>query len=552
MRDKNGTFYGVTDAGGLSGWGTVFSFTPPAANKPAEETVIYHFSGHLDGGAPDSTPVLAPDGTLYGVTNAGGNVGSGAAFALVPPAKGATWHETPLASFDGPDGVNPTGLSLDPSGFLIGTTFYGGTVGDGGGTIFTLTPPAAGASAWTQTELFQFRQISTDAVYPVGALLMGKNGVMYGSATSGGAYGQGAVYALTPPASGQSAWNRVLLHSFTGTDGSMPTGKLVQGVNGVLYGVATSGGPDSAKSYGTVYALIPPASGNAEWTVQVLHAFTGVGTGDGSFPAAGLIIDAKGALYGTAGSGGIASSDDPFGNGLVFKLSPPAKGQTAWAETILYSFSGPDGSTPQGSLLTDSHGALYGTTYIGGSVGEGTVFKLTPPASGSAWAETVLHSFNASIGNDGAIPGTEQLVRDASGVLYGTASQGGAGNFGVVFALAPPAAGSTDWSETVLHSFTGPDGEGPYVGLLLERNGALFGVTPQGGPYQYYGTVFEVSPAATGGGWTTKVLHSFNPAYGQDGYGAAGALIKDAKGNLYGTAPGGGFGNSGVVYELTH
>ncbi len=552
VRGADGTFYGVTDAGGLSGWGTVFSFTPPEGNRPASEEVIYHFSGRLDGGAPDATPILAPDGTLYGVTNAGGNVGSGAAFALTPPAKGRTWHETALASFDGPNGLNPAGLSLDPSGFLIGTTFYGGTASEGGGTIFELTPPASGASAWTQSVLYDLPEISDDAVTPQGALLMGRNGVLYGSANGGGANGQGAVYELTPPASGQTAWKRSILHSFTGTDGAEPTGKLLQGPNGVLFGVTSSGGSASGNAYGTVYALVPPAAGKTGWTEQVLHAFTGVATGDGSFPAAGLIADAQGALYGTAGSGGIASGDDSYGNGIVFKLTPPAKGQGAWQETILYSFTGPDGSTPQGTLLSDPTGALYGTTYTGGPAGEGTVFKLTPPVSGTAWSEAVLHGFNASVGNDGAIPGTEQLVMDAHGTLYGTASQGGAGNMGVVFALSPPAPGGTDWTETLLHSFTGPDGSFPYVGLLPNKAGALLGVAGQGGISQYDGTVFELTPPATGAAWAFKVLHSFNPSYGQDGAGPAGALVKDAKGNLYGTTAGGGFGGGGIVFELTH
>ncbi len=552
VRDQSGIFYGVTTSGGLSGWGTIFSLAPPeGSRKDWLETVLYHFTGRLDGGAPNATLSMAPDGTLYGVSNAGGTMGEGTAFSLTPPAKGKIWTEAALASFDGTNGVNPSGLTREASGALIGTTVYGGTLGNGG-TVFELTPPSTGSSVWTQTAVVDFRMPSTDAVYPVGTLLMGKSGVMYGSANSGGAFNDGAVYALTPPGTGQTAWQRTLLHSFNGTNGSMPTGKLLAGANGVLYGVTTSGGPNSAASYGVVYALIPPAAGKTAWTEQVLHAFKGVTSGDGSFPASGLIADASGALYGTAGSGGIASSDDTFGNGIVYKLTPPAAGQTAWKETILYSFTGPDGSTPQGSLLFDSAGALYGTTYTGGSAGEGTVFKLTPPAAGSSiWTESLVHSFNVAVGNDGAIPGTEQLVMDANGNLYGTASQGGVNFDGAVFELSPPMGTATTWTETLLHSFTGADGSGPYDGLLFGSSGALYGVTPQGGAYQYYGTIYKLVPPSTGTAWTTTVVHSFDPLYGQDGESPTGALVKDAKSHLYGTAEGGGYGNSGVVFEVT-
>ena len=553
VRDQNGTFYGVTDAGGLTGWGTVFSLAPPSGNRRAWlETVIYHFSGHLDGGAPNSTPVLAPDGTLYGVTNAGGRMGSGAAFALSPPQAGkTTWTETAIASFDGPNGNNPSGLTRDPAGRLVGPTVYGGTLGVGGGTIFALTPPPPGGTAWTQTELQQFRTPSTNAAEPIGPLLLTKAGTLYGSASVGGASNQGAAFELTPPAAGETAWHETLLHSFNGADGSEPNGALIPGPKGVLYGVAAEGG-DSATPDGTVYALLPPAGGSGEWTSQVLHAFTGVATGDGAFPAAGLIADASGALYGTAGSGGTTTPDNSYGNGIVYKLTPPAKGATAWTETILYSFSGPDGSSPQGTLRFDRSGALYGTTYTGGTAGEGTVFKLTPPAAGStAWTETVLHSFDATGGNDGAILGQEQLLADAGGALYGTASQGGLYNNGVVFKLAPPTGTSTAWTETVLYNFTGgSDGGQPYVGLLARKGGGLVGVAQQGTMYRG-GTVFSLTPPATGtSAWTAKILHTFMPAYGKDGTDPASPLVQDAKGDLFGTTALGGHGASGIAYEL--
>ena len=550
VRDQSGIFYGVTDAGGTPGWGTVFSLAPPSG-KGAKwvESVLYQFTGQRDGGAPNSSPVLAPDGTVYGATNAGGNVGSGTVFALTPPQSGkGSWTEASLASFDGPNGVNPVGVTLDPSGALIGATMYGGTLGNGGGTVFALTPPAPGKTAWTQTELRQFRIPGKDAASPTGALLMDKSGALYGSANFGGIHGQGAVYQLTPPGDGETAWHETVLHSFDGKDGGFATGKLLQGKGGVLYGVTSDGG---ASGNGVVYALVPPGAGQSGWSEQVLHVFKGVAIGDGAYPAAGLIADASGALYGTTGSGGVASNDNTQGNGIVFKLTPPANGQGAWKETVLYRFAGPDGSTPQGSLLFDSSGALYGTTYVGGSMGEGAVFKLTPPAKPNGqWTETVLHSFNVAVGNDGAIPGAEQLVMDAAGALYGTASQGGANNVGAVFKLAPPTGNKTTWTETVIHNFSVTDGNSPFTGLLANRKGVLFGVTEQGGAYNH-GTVFKLAPRNGGASWAVTVLHDFDPTYGQDGANATGELIRGANGELLGTAAAGGHGLSGVVFAVT-
>lgn len=554
VRDGNGVLYGTTNGAGSGGWGTVFSLTPPSAGQSTWlEAVLYNFTGGLDGGSPDYTPVLSPDGTLYGTSNAGGTTSSGTVYALTPPAKGQTaWTEAALASFTGPNGANPVGLTLDASGALVGTAFDGGLkTGNGGGNIFMLTPPKPGDTAWTQTLLRQFRAFGPDAANPFGALLKSKSGQYYGTTNIGGTYNYGAIYELAPPAKGETAWRKTELYSFDGTDGAEPTGTLLEGKNGVLYGVTTAGGTRTGFGNGTVYALVPPAAGQKAWTEELLHTFTGVSTSDGAFPQSGLIADKSGALYGTAGSGGAASSSNAQGNGIVYKLTPPATSQGSWTETIIYSFMGPDGATPLGSLLFGKSGALYGTTYVGGTVGEGTVFQLTPPAGSSGpWNETVLHSFNAGVDNDGAIPGTEQLLADANGALYGTVTQGGANNVGAAFKLAPPTGTGTAWTETLIHSFTGKDGNSPVGGLLANRAGALYGTAQQGGAFNY-GTVFKLTPPASGTAWTAKALHSFNPEYGRDGAGPVSALVNDAKGNLYGTAAGGGFGSGGAVFEVT-
>jgi uncharacterized repeat protein (TIGR03803 family) len=316
--------------------------------------------------------------------------------------------------------------------------------------------------------------------------------------------------------------------------------------------VTTAGGPfgGTIGGYGTVFVLTPPTDGHEAWTEKILLAFTGVANSDGAFPACGLIADASGALYGTTGSGGIATSDDQEGNGIVFKLTPPVKGQGAWTETIIYRFTGPDGSTPQGSLLLGQKGELYGTTYIGGSAGEGTVFELMPPSNpGGPWTETVLYSFRDTNGNDGAIPGKQQLVADATGALYGTTSQGGLYGDGTVFKLAPPIGARAAWIETLLHSFNGNDGAEPFVGLLAGTD-AFYGVTPQGGAFNW-GAVFKLTAPVSGTDWNVSVLHSFNFQYDRGGVGPNGALIQDPSGNLYGTTSSGGAGVGGVVFTVT-
>jgi len=222
---------------------------------------------------------------------------------------------------------------------------------------------------------------------------------------------------------------------------------------------------------------------------EVLHSF-GKGT-DGRFPEAGLIIDSKGNLYGTTGGGGA------YSYGTVFELTPKAGGR--WTEKVLHSFNynGKDGVDPYAGLIFDTAGSLYGTTSGGGAYSYGTVFELTPKASGG-WTEKVLHSFNEN-GNDGYNPQQASLILDAAGNLYGTTPFGGplggcSGlGCGTVFELTPKAGGL--WTEKVLHSFNdnGTDGYDPWAGLILDTAGHLYGTTYFGGA-SGGGTVFEIKP----------------------------------------------------------
>lgn len=259
----------------------------------------------------------------------------------------------------------------------------------------------------------------------------------------------------------------------------------------------------------------------------VLHSFTG--GADGANPDGFLVLDKAGNLYGTTTAGGA------FGAGTVFEVAGPGK------EKVLYSFAGKtDGADPEAGLAMDASGNLYGTTIAGGANGNGTVFKLTRPKSAGKWTETVLYSFGT--GTDGAIP-VAGVTLDAAGNVYGTTSEGGVYGLGTVFELTP--SGSA-WTEIILHNFQNEDdGATPYAGLIFDKTGNLYGAATDGGTGGG-GTVFELTPA--NGSWTFTVLYS------QPGWGISGSfrdLMMDALGNLYGTTHCDGTNTAGTVYKLT-
>ena len=254
-------------------------------------------------------------------------------------------------------------------------------------------------------------------------------------------------------------------------------------------------------------------------TEKILHSFGS--SEDGFLPQAGVVIDSAGNLYGTTYEGGAHQA------GTVFELTPQSGGD--WKEKVLHSFNpdGRDGTNPLAGLIFDGAGNLYGTTYTGGTFAFGTVFELMP--KGGGWTEKVLHSFGN--GKDGAAP-YAGLILDGAGDLYGTTLHGGAGGFGIVFELTPKAR--TKWTEKLLHSFNGKDGEYPTASLIFDAAGNLYGATAD--------TIFELKPKA-GGGWTVKVLNNS---------GSTASLVFNAAGNkLYGTTTEGGSHDGGTVFELT-
>jgi uncharacterized repeat protein (TIGR03803 family) len=262
------------------------------------------------------------------------------------------------------------------------------------------------------------------------------------------------------------------------------------------------------------------------------------GGSDGDDPLGGVALGAHGALYGTTYGGGV-------NEGTVYELTPPSKAGGIWGHTVLHSFGsvGGDGMNPQGPLVADKNGVLYGATYVGGLLGYGAVYTLTPPAvAGGAWTYNVIYSFQA--GDDGAYPWWAGVVFGKNGVLYGTTAYGGgsgnSGNgWGTVFELTPPVSPGGAWTESILYSFTGGKDGGYPQASLLYTGGALYGTAYTGGiaacgslGTEGCGTVFELKPRAGGGTWKETVLHTFTG--GNDG-GLSSAPLIIKNGVLYGT-----------------
>lgn len=429
-----------------------------------------------------------------------------AMFALAGVASATT--ETVILPFNKTDGMVPlSGLIADHEGNLYGVTSIGGDGdcadfggGQGCGLVYELSPPATEDGAWTETVLYNF-QGGADGDELTGGLIFDKNGNLYGTASLGGGgdctYGCGLVFELAPPTVSGGTWTKTTLYSFQGgtTDGSYPAASLVFDSNGNLYGTTEEGAGTECGGYGcgTVFELSPPQSEGDSWTETILHVFVGPTSTDAYSPSNNLIFDSKGNLYGTAGFGGI------YNNGAVFKLTPPSVKGDPWTESVIYSFVGPpDGANPSSGLVPAGWGKFYGSASGWGPENYGTVYQLNPPLeSAGAWTVTVLHAFTLQA--DGGNP-DGGVFRDPSGDLYGTTAVGGdyscnAGfndGCGVVYKLARPLSADNEWTEIVLHSFTGgSDGIQPEAGLVLGEFGLLYGTT-EAGDASGAGVVFSV------------------------------------------------------------
>jgi uncharacterized repeat protein (TIGR03803 family) len=406
---------------------TTAGVNPAAAQT---ESVLYSFLGDLDGAQPVAG-LIDKAGNLFGTTGFGGSANSGTVFELSPPSTaGGAWTETVLYSFQGgTDGSLPfSGLIADPAGNLYGTTLAGGSVCAICGTVFKLSKHGG---VWSETVLYNFG--FSDGANPFGKLLRDDDGNLYGTTVSGGDYGAGTVYELSPPDRPHGPWEERVLYSFTGgVDGAEPIGDVIADPAGRLYGTASSGGA----GFGVVFQL-HPAPKSKPWPEKVLYSFTGAN--DGAAPYNGVAFDGRGNLVGVASLGGDPSCAGG-GCGTVFELTAPRNPAGTWSENTLYGFTGGlDGAQPLGKPIVDGKGKIFGTTSIDGVAYPcyascGTVYELLPPTSTSTWTETTLYDFGN--GTDGSAP-QSGLVLGKGGILYGTTLSGGDSGVGTVFAVAP-------------------------------------------------------------------------------------------------------------------
>ncbi len=381
--------------------------------------VIYNFTGGQDGASPEAGLTMDRAGNLYGTAYEGGGNNRGTVFKLAH--KGSGWVFSPLYSFTGrEDGGAPIArVVFGPDGSLYGTTEFGGSgCGSGCGTVFNLKPPATACRtalcAWTLTVLYRFGGLSDGANPGYGDLIFDQAGDIYGTTYFGGNNAQGVVYKLTPS---NGSWTEKSIYLFTGSsDGAYPYSGVVFDKSGNLYGTTYAAG---AHGYGSVYELTPSGS---DWTENTLYGFQSAS--DGGKPFGGLVFDDTGTLYGATSSGG------PGSGGTAYDLTPS---NGSWTFDVLYGFtSSAYQPGPYGSLTFDAAGNLYGTATKDGAHGAGSVFRLTP--SGSGWTETDLYDFTGS--SDGGVPYGNVLL-DANGNLYGTASQGGTNGYGVIWEITP-------------------------------------------------------------------------------------------------------------------
>ena len=491
LRAANGFFYAVTAHGGLHGRGAITVSVDGTNFMP-----LYSFSG-LDGSHPNAGLIQGRDGFLYGTTYEGGLGDNGVVFKIGADGTGFTV----LHSFHSTDGLTPEASLVQASnGCLYGTTvgniyntstiFRVGTDGNGFATIHSFA--------------------GNDGITPSGSLIQGYDGMLYGTANAGGVHGSGTIFAVGVDGNGF-----VVIHSFSGSDGTGPSAALIQASNGFLYGTTGGGG---INGFGTIFGIGTNGAGFA-----VLHNFNST---DGSYLTQPLVQGSNGDLYGVASGGGTNNA------GTIFSIGTDGTGFA-----ILYSFT--DGFQPQGLLFDPANNFFYGVVPYGGTHSNGYVYQINP--SGTKFNE--LYSFSAT----NHIGESSSLGQATNGYLYGTIDSGGLYGLGGVFKIS--ATGS-DFS--LIYSFSGLDGRNPEGSLIQGRDGFLYGTTSQGGASDQsgtvsyntgYGTVFKIGADGTG----FQLLHSFQYT---DGSYPASTLVQTDNGSLYGTANGGP-NDTGTLFTIS-
>lgn len=390
------------------------------------------------------------------------------------------------------------------------------------------TPIAYADSSATFSVLHNFN--SSEGSVPYGSLLQGVDGRFYGNTAMGGNNNVGTVYAVN------GAGVLTVLHHFSGSDGASPVGSLAAAANGTLYGVTEFGGSNNT---GTVFSITP----DGQFTLLYsFSAWTNSANADGIAPRGGLTLGSDGNFYGTTTRGG---SNDA---GTLFRITPTG------LLTSLYSFNAfnsslPDGAMPTTPLVIGGDGRFYGTTSVGGIHYSGTLAPGTLFTMGLDGTFSAVHSFTSS--TDGASPSGLAPANDGS--LYGATSIGGINGSGTLFKTTAQGDITTLYSfSPVAATATGlqlnSEGAFPVSGIVVGNDGTLYGGTAFGGTGS--GTLFTLAPDGT-----LTVLHQFSALGGggtnSDGSAVLNAPIRASDGNLYGVTAWGGSNGVGVIYKLT-
>ncbi len=423
---------------------------------------------------------------------------------------------------------------------------------------------AAAGQAANYKVIHSFSGYPNDIEHPIGAVVFDKAGNMYGVGPGGGSINAGAVFELSPD--GHGNWTETILYNFCQNndglsclDGQSPDSQMAIDAAGNLYGTTYQGGTGNESNPlfpggGVAFELSPPLQQGGQWTETVLYNFCSDFVNDvcldgGPGTKSQMVFDRAGNLYGTTGLGGLGHVAGqgvlPGGGGLVFELSPNGNG---WAEKILYNFCSkglgsecPDGYEPDGGVILDTIGNLYGTTSLSGSVGSfqgGTLFELL--GSAGDWKHTLLAS----------VPDGHQLF-DPSGPLTFDEDGNLFGTLSLVYGGVYRRDAKT--GNIKVFQFNEQDGFEPLGGVYVDaKTNVLYGVNAggnEGGHNGNPGNIFEIDPDGK-----ETILHSFcDGSTGPnctDGFASWAPLVPDVKGNLYGTTEFGGSFNLGIVFEL--
>jgi uncharacterized repeat protein (TIGR03803 family) len=499
IETSDGILYGTTPGDNIGGDGVLFRVNRDGTSYAA----LHHFSGPEDGVRPNGI-IQAADGALYGTTvSVQGMIGGGTIFKINPDGSGYTI----VKRFDNgtAEGEYPASGLLEASdGKFYGTTQYGGV--SNAGTIFQVNPNGSDYRV-----LRHFGASNNDGRWPIGGLIEGSDLFLYGTTSSGGLSNWGTIFRLNKDGTGYKVLRELGTNR---NDGSRPVTRLLEGRDGLLYGVTpTAGDPVMQAEFGVVFRLRKDGS---DWSI-LRRLDRGTRTE--------LIQGPDGAFYGT--TLGLYW----LSRGEVFRISEDG-GEYAIIKTLEREPSG-DGGYPSGPLLITSEGLLYGTTERGGRSEDGTIYSLAT----NGMNYQLRYSFHAT-GGDGQAP--NEVIQGSDGWWYGTTREGGARHMGCIFKI--DSSGS---NYAILRSLggTGSDGENPGARVIEGSNGVLYGSTVNGGS-DCYGVIYRIEKS----GSNYTILKHFS-ASGGDARQPSG-LLEGSDGLLYGTTGRGGASDGGTVFRI--